>query len=67
MHTKTKTKPKTETAYLDNGYKSRADYLSALAEEYSPATVYALADLLGEGEDFDALPTMLEDFEDEEV
>lgn len=63
MHTKTEI----ANPYVDNGFKGRADYLSALAEEYSPATVYALADLLGEGEDFDALPTMLEDFEDEEV
>ncbi len=52
-----------ENVYTDNGYKDRSDYLQALASENSEA-VYAIADILGENEDFDGLVTMLEDYED---
>lgn len=49
--------------YKENGYASRADYLSCLAEDYGAdiQTVQALADLLGPGEDFDGLVSALED------
>lgn len=49
--------------YEENGYSSRADYLSCLAEDYGvdPQTVQALADLLGPNEDFDGLVSALED------
>ena len=51
--------------YRDNGYSSRADYLDSLADEYgcSSAIVYAAADILGPGEDFDGLICALEDYE----
>ena len=50
-------------AYTDNGYKDRAEYLSALSEDYGVdiETVQCLADLLGESEDFDGLVSALED------
>lgn len=49
--------------YKENGYSSRADYLSCLAEDYGVdlQTVEALADLLGPSEDFDGLVSSLED------
>ena len=45
--------------YTHNGYKSRRDYLTQLAEDYGVdiATVLMLADLLGPIEDFDGLVT----------
>ena len=49
------------TAYTANGFKSRADYLASLCEEYDRETVYTLANLLGPEEDFDGLVTGLED------
>jgi hypothetical protein len=49
--------------YVENGYANRTEYLKSLAEEYGDK-VYALADLLGENEDFDGLVTSLEDSED---
>ena len=53
------------TIYAENGYKNRDDYLRCMAEEYGVplATVHALADLLGENEDFDGLVTSLADYE----
>ena len=49
--------------YIENGYENREDYLQCLAEEYDAdiETVKALADVLGESEDFDGLVTALED------
>jgi hypothetical protein len=47
--------------YTNNGYRSRADYLASLCEEYDRETVYTLANLLGPEEDFDGLVTSLED------
>ena len=47
--------------YKEAGFESRRDYLESLAEEYPADFVYALADMLGEGEDFDGLITALED------
>ena len=52
-------------AYTDNGYKSRADYLETLCEEYPADAVHALADILGPSEDFDGLVTALEDLSDD--
>lgn len=51
------------SVYTDNGYKNRAEYLSALSEDYGVdiETVHCLADLLGESEDFDGLVSALED------
>lgn len=53
--------------YTDQGYKNRADYLACLADDFgvSPATVRAMADLLGPSEDFDGLVTALEDYAEE--
>lgn len=52
-----------DNIYLANGYDSREDYLSSLAEYYEVdlATVKELADLLGPNEDFDGLVSQLED------
>lgn len=49
--------------YTKNGYKNRKDYLKSLAKEYGVdyATVYELAMLLGESEDFDGLISALDD------
>jgi len=48
--------------YSELGYESRWDYLESLAEEYDTdiETVLDLAEILGEDEDFDGLPTELE-------
>lgn len=53
--------------YIDNGYSSREDYLSCLAEDYDVDlfTVKSLANLLGENEDFDGLVSALENISDE--
>ena len=55
------------TIYTDNGYESRDDYLRCLSEDYGVplADVVALAELLGENEDFDGLVTSLADYEGE--
>ena len=52
--------------YFSRGYNSRTDYLLSLADEYSVPldVVLALADVLGEGEDFDGLISSLEDAEE---
>ncbi len=41
--------------YTENGYKDRADYLQALAEDFEVdiEVVITLSSLLGSGEDFD--------------
>lgn len=50
--------------YQEHGYETRLDYLEGLADELEldPATVFALADMLGPNEDFDGLVTSLEDY-----
>lgn len=57
--------PRTHQAnrYTDLGYESRDDYLATLADDMGCDTniVYALSEVLGEGEDFDGLVTELED------
>jgi len=52
------------TIYQAEGYKNRTDYLRGLADEIGvdEKTVFMLADMLGESEDFDGLVTSLEDY-----
>jgi hypothetical protein len=52
------------TIYQEHGYETRLEYLEGLADELGvdPEAVFALADMLGAGEDFDGLVTSLEDF-----
>lgn len=52
-----------DNVYQMNGYESRQDYLENLADNMGVklSVVVALADLLGETEDFDGLVTALED------
>lgn len=52
-----------EDIYEQNGFKNRNHYLKHLSMEYevSLKTVTILADMLGEGEDFDGLVNSLED------
>ena len=54
-----------ENIYQQNGYADRDDYLTCLAEDFAISidTVYCLADILGENEDFDGLVSALEDAE----
>ena len=49
--------------YVLNGYRDRADYIRQLADEYGidEQTVWMVADLGGENEDFDGLISDLED------
>jgi hypothetical protein len=53
----------TKNIYVEEGYKDRADYLRNLAwdNDVDEDVVFALADVLGEGEDFDGLVTSIED------
>lgn len=53
--------------YIENGFKSRIDYLKALAHDYGIGfnTVAVLADLLGPTEDFDGLVMAVEDAAEE--
>ena len=50
-----------QNQYTANGYANRREYLESLTDEYPAELVYALADILGPGEDFDGLITALED------
>lgn len=54
-----------ENVYKENGYANRKEYLDNLADDFGidNGTVYALADVLGESEDFDGLVSALEDYE----
>lgn len=49
--------------YTDNGYTSRKDYFECLSEDtgIDKQTVFALACMLGQSEDFDGLVTSLQD------
>ena len=51
--------------YQENGYADRDDYLTCLSEDYGVPieSVYSLAEMLGEHEDFDGLVSALEDAE----
>ena len=50
--------------YQREGYENRRDYLLSLADDTGVdiSLVMALADMLGEEEDFDGLVTSLEDY-----
>ena len=52
------------SVYTDNGYTSRKDYLTSLAEDYGVeySTVAGIAVMLGSEEDFDGLINALEDY-----
>jgi len=52
-----------DNVYTMNGYKNRRDYLENLASDMGieKDIVFSIASLLGSGEDFDGLVTMLED------
>ena len=52
--------------YVEQGYKSRKDYLETIADDYGvPASdVFTLASILGSNEDFDGLVTSIEDYAD---
>lgn len=49
--------------YKDSGYETRQEYLDSLADEWglSSHIVSGIANLLGEGEDFDGLLAALDD------
>jgi hypothetical protein len=51
--------------YTDEGYESRRDYLTSLADDFGVDTeiVFTIAGMLGSGEDFDGLVTELEDYQ----
>ena len=51
------------SAYTEEGYKNRRDYLENLADDLGidRAEVFAMASMLGSSEDFDGLVTMCED------
>ena len=57
---------KERNIYQENGYKNRREYLQAMSEEFDVPmdAVLCLAEILGEGEDFDGLVSSLEDYED---
>ena len=52
-----------ENVYKRHGFSSRKEYLISLADDYSvPAdTVFTMASLLGETEDFDGLVSAIQD------
>ena len=51
--------------YTDEGYESRRDYLTSLADDFGvdEETVFAIASILGSEEDFDGLICELEDYQ----
>ena len=51
--------------YTDEGYESRRDYLTSLADDFGvdEETVFSIASILGSSEDFDGLVTELEDYQ----
>jgi len=53
------------STYTDEGYESRRDYLTSLADDFGvdEETVFAIAGILGSGEDFDGLICELEDYQ----
>jgi hypothetical protein len=50
--------------YTDEGYESRRDYLTSLADDFGVDvdTVFSIAGMMGSSEDFDGLICALEDF-----
>lgn len=53
------------TLYQEHGARNRREYLRNLADEFDApvGTVFALAEILGPEEDFDALVVAMEDHE----
>lgn len=51
--------------YQEYGFNNRKEYLQDLADNYgvSYSDVLALAEILGQNEDFDGLVTSIEDFQ----
>jgi hypothetical protein len=51
--------------YTDEGYESRRDYLTSLADDFGVDvdTVFSIASILGSAEDFDGLICELEDYQ----
>lgn len=51
--------------YTDEGYESRRDYLTSLADDFGIDTeiVFSIAGILGSCEDFDGLICELEDYQ----
>tara|TARA_B100000131_G_scaffold230663_1_gene222434 strand:- start:2077 stop:2277 length:201 start_codon:yes stop_codon:yes gene_type:complete len=47
--------------YLEDGFKSRSEYINSLKSEYGALQVNALLSVLPPSEDFDGLITELED------
>ncbi len=49
--------------YKEQGYDNREEYLKSLSDQYGIDinTVFYLAEILGENEDFDGLVTQLDD------
>lgn len=54
----------TPSVYRANGYKSRDDYFADLSRSYGVPlfVVFQIADIVGEEEEFDALPLTLDDY-----
>ena len=54
-----------KNVYQKNGYENRKEYLYSLAEDYGvdKSSVFMLATILGESEDFDGLVSAVEDLE----
>ena len=52
-----------KNVYIENGFENRKEYLHFVAEEYGVdwSTVYAVANALGSGEDFDGLISSIQD------
>jgi len=52
------------TIYEIKGYKNRDEYLESISEDYGVpvSTVYSIATILGEDEDFDGLISSIEDY-----
>lgn len=52
--------------YQENGYENRREYLESVADDFgvSFSQVASIASLLGSGEDFDGLVSMVSDLAD---
>jgi len=53
--------------YTDHGYENRTDYLTQLADDHGVSldAVFAIAELLGECEDFDGLVCAVQDMSED--
>lgn len=52
--------------YQERGYTDRLDYLKGIAEEHNVPlnVVVSVADLMGDGEDFDGLVSAVQDYQE---